>query len=616
MHDREIERVVATRESIRGQVPFNGSYGPRIYDYIFVPVLGPDGAVAAVAGTTRDVTDASEAERALRTSQESQAFLLELGDTLRSLADPVAIQATASRMVGEKLAAVRVLYLECEPDGEHFTAERAYEIPGTPAARGRHRLDLLGPAALADLREGRPVAVDDVRGSGACERALLACDALCIRAHVTVPLVKSGRLVALFSVHDSEARRWSAADTALVAETAERTWAAVERARTEAALRVSRTQLLSELAGARRLQQISTELMHEQPEEAVRDRLLGAAIAIMHADAASMHLFNRVSRSLELVAWKGFPDGEAPREAAGASDGGRDVHARPQRVEVADTEQAGERLSPAAMADCLRCGVRALQSTPLVSRSGEVVGMLSTLWCQPHRASEHDFGLFDALARQATELVERSRSDAARRELIAQLAEQDRRKDEFLASLAHELRNPLAPLRNGLELMKLARDDPATTQRARTVMERQLRQMVRLVDDLLDVSRISRGILLLQTAPLDLAAVLASAVETSRPLIDAAGHVLAIELAPEPVVVDADETRLAQAFANLLNNAAKYTDPGGRIGLAMRREGGEAVVTLQDNGVGIPPEMLPRVFEMFTQVDSVREKSRGGLGIG
>ncbi len=196
------------------------------------------------------------------------------------------------------------------------------------------------------------------------------------------------------------------------------------------------------------------------------------------------------------------------------------------------------------------------------------------------------------------------------------LQEADRRKDEFLATLAHELRNPLAPLRNGLQVLKMAGHNGQAAEQARAMMERQLTQMVRLVDDLLDMSRVSRGKIELRPARVELAAVVRQAVETSRPLIEAAGHDLTVTLPPAPVFVDADATRLAQVFANLLNNAAKYTEAGGRIRLEADADEAGVAVTVADNGVGIPAEALPRVFDMFSQVDRSLEKAQGGLGIG
>jgi two-component system CheB/CheR fusion protein len=199
--------------------------------------------------------------------------------------------------------------------------------------------------------------------------------------------------------------------------------------------------------------------------------------------------------------------------------------------------------------------------------------------------------------------------------LEAALREADRRKNEFLATLAHELRNPLAPIRNGLQVLRLT-DDSAARERAREMMERQLAQLVRLVDDLLDISRISRNRLELRKARITLAAVVENAVETARPLIESKGHALIVTLPPEPVYLDADLTRLAQVFGNLLNNSAKYTDPGGRIELIAQVNGRIVTVKVRDDGIGIPAEDQPRIFEIFSQVDHGIERSQGGLGIG
>ena len=202
------------------------------------------------------------------------------------------------------------------------------------------------------------------------------------------------------------------------------------------------------------------------------------------------------------------------------------------------------------------------------------------------------------------------------RQVAADLSEADRRKNEFLATLAHELRNPLAPIRNGLQLIKLAGGQNATVDQARSMMERQLTQMVRLVDDLMDVSRISRDKLELRKELVSLAAILNSAVETSRPLIEQMGHQLTVTLPKQPLIVDADTTRLAQVFLNLLNNAAKYGDRGGHIQLNVELQESDVVVTVKDTGIGIAADQLPRIFELFTQVDHSLEKSQGGLGIG
>jgi PAS domain S-box-containing protein len=215
-----------------------------------------------------------------------------------------------------------------------------------------------------------------------------------------------------------------------------------------------------------------------------------------------------------------------------------------------------------------------------------------------------------------SDITSRKASEDRLRTLADGLAEADRRKTEFLATLAHELRNPLAPIRSGLAVIRLSGDNPAAVGKVREMMERQVGHMVHLIDDLLDVARISGGKLELKKSRVDLRTVLSSAVETSLPAVEAGRHVLDLELAGEALMADADATRIAQVVANLLNNAAKYTPAGGRIRLSARREAGTAVIAVSDTGVGIPAESLDSVFDMFNQVGRNLDRAQGGLGIG
>ncbi len=198
----------------------------------------------------------------------------------------------------------------------------------------------------------------------------------------------------------------------------------------------------------------------------------------------------------------------------------------------------------------------------------------------------------------------------------AQLRDANRRKDEFLATLAHELRNPLAPVRNAVQVLRLQGQTSPEVQWASEMIERQVQAMSRLIDDLMDVSRINQGRIELRRERVELAHVLQDAVETSRPIIDEYGHQLELTLPPPGLPLDADATRLAQAFMNLLNNAAKYTDRGGRIKVGVRKENGDVLVTVSDTGIGLAADRLESVFEMFSQVETALARSRGGLGIG
>ncbi len=252
-------------------------------------------------------------------------------------------------------------------------------------------------------------------------------------------------------------------------------------------------------------------------------------------------------------------------------------------------------------------GIRAYACNPLLA-GDQLLGTLSFASRTRDEFSAEELDFLQTICQYVTAAYERLR-------LIGKLREADRRKDEFLASLAHELRNPLAPIRNGLQILRLG-GSGEIAETARKMMERQLAQMVRLIDDLLDLSRISRGKIQLRSERLELVKVIQQAVETSRPLIDQAGHELLIDVPIAPIYVDGDLTRLAQVFSNLLNNAAKYTEQGGRVQLIAQRQGTEVTVSVKDNGLGIPLNMLPKVFDMFTQVDRNLERSQGGLGIG
>lgn len=394
MHDREIEQVVATRMPVRGEVPFDGTFGRRMYDYIFVPVFNEHGEVEAVAGTTRDVTDRRSAEDLLRNHSAQVDALLE--------AAPLGIYLLDSAFRIRHVNPVVRLAL-----GD---------------AIGRDFIDVVGPVAGAE---------------------------------------RASELLRLF----------------------------------RDALETGEPHVVRE---------------HPAPDH---DR----GITEYH----DWHVHRIV-----------LPDGDFG-----------------------------------------------------------VVCYVQNVTAQV----------------QARHAIEVSRDT---------LREEDARKDEFLTTLAHELRNPLGPLSNCLQIMRLRDVDDAEGQRLRGMMERQLGQLVHLVDDLLEVSRITSGKIELRREPVDLRAVISTAVETANPLLERAGHSLEVSIESEPLLLDADPVRLAQILINLLNNAAKYTPPGGRIEIEAVHEDAQVRISVRDNGIGLPPEMRERIFERFTQSEHSRRHSQGGLGIG
>jgi len=247
----------------------------------------------------------------------------------------------------------------------------------------------------------------------------------------------------------------------------------------------------------------------------------------------------------------------------------------------------------------------------------EILRAKLVVFVELHRKTQELRALNHTLEQRVAErTMELEETLAALRQQTAQLAEDDRRKNEFLAMLAHELRNPLAPIRTAIDLLRLQNSLNPTVLRARDVIDRQVKQLTRMVDDLLDLSRITRGQVQLQKEEIEMASIVECALETSRPLVEARGHRLIVSMPDAPVRMVGDPTRLAQVISNLVNNAAKYTENGGQIWVTGERAGQEVILRVRDTGVGISGDLLPRVFDLFVQAGQTLDRSHGGLGIG
>ena len=253
-------------------------------------------------------------------------------------------------------------------------------------------------------------------------------------------------------------------------------------------------------------------------------------------------------------------------------------------------------------------GLKSYIGVPLKVR-GTTIGMITFVTAESgHLYDETDLAVTQDLADRGGIAMENNR-------LYRELRDTDRRKDEFLATLAHELRNPLSPIKNSLEILKMPRVDAATSQQVRGLMERQVHHLVRLVDDLLDVARVMRGKIELRKERIELATIIARAVETAKPIIEFQQHQSKCS-SLQTRCLDADPVRLVQVIGNLLTNAAKYSEQNGQITIGAWQEGDRAVLSIRDTGIGIAPDMLPHVFELFVQADHASSKTQGGLGIG
>jgi signal transduction histidine kinase/CheY-like chemotaxis protein len=387
--------------------------------------------------------------------------------------------------------------------------------------------------------------------------------------------------------------------------------------------------LNEDLADSRALHDLSLHMLVEHEPAALYGRIVEAASALLRSDFASLQMLSvdaNGQRKLELIAHCGF--------TLSAEEHWRDVYvdsttscgiafATETRVTLSDVETLDWLTDTKDLALYRELGIRAVQTTPLHSRDGALIGMLSTHWSHPYEPNTRQLRLLDILAREAADLIERTRDEKLLRESEAQLQQMDRMKDQFLATLAHELRNPLAPIRNGLEILRLSQTAPAAT-RVFDMLDRQLDHMVRLVDDLMEVARINSGAIRLHRRRTDLSAVLESALELSRSAVEQAGHVLTVHAAPGAVHVDGDEVRLAQVFSNLINNAAKYTPAGGAIDISVsvdhewastrRTSTGRATIRVKDSGIGFSADEQSLLFTLFGRLQP--QTPGDGLGIG
>jgi len=717
MHGREIDQVVATGRPLRGEVPFTGTEGRRIYDYILTPLFGADGRVEAVAGITRDVTDRKHGE-------DRADFLIELTGRLADITRESEIVAMTVEALGRRLGAHRCYFVECLPDKDLLTVKSTWRRDDAPDLAGTYTLHDFGGEEWWRQYSSGNFAVEDVRTHPLTVERVQSYLHYGVLSYAVQPFNADGRRTVVLAATDDRPRAWTADEMSLIENVIARVWPLVERARSEAALRESRRQMrlvadhvpalisyldrdqifrfandryqewfgikpaelkgkvLASLLGEETYRQrapyiarvlhgqtvrfegptchhelgwrdleiayvpdfkaaaevrgfyvMATDITERKKSEkllerqARRLRLLWEAAGIIlsaeNPDVMLQRVFGKISALLEVDTFFNFMvnesgDGLALRSCHGITaqqqaeiarlDFGQAVCgtvAQRRRAMVACSIQESD--SPLVQL-VKGYGIRAYACHPLVA-GDELLGTLSFASCTRDDFDPDELEFMETICHYVTGAYVRLR-------LVDDLRAGDRRKDEFLATLAHELRNPLAPIRTGLEVMKMSSGNPAGMERIRATMERQVEQLVMLVNDLLDVSRITRGKLRLRKTPADLAGIVRSAVEASQPVIHEVGHRLRIDLPEEPVLLEADPHRLAQVISNLLNNAAKYTDPGGMIELEVSSGGGEALILVRDSGIGIPADMLDRIFGMFEQIDSPSGGDYGGLGIG
>ena len=599
-----------------------GYYETCYFSYSYSPIYGDTGKVDGVLVTFAEITKAMLGER-------RRAYQVKLADTLRRETEFNPMLKATIRLTSEYFTNSNVAYVELDEQKRTFTVKEEWKDGvETGGAQGTLPIDMLSPSQIDALRAGTTICIDDVSTDPECAAVAKPCLMLGIHSVVVIPLKDGDRLHGAGFLYKDHAYRWTDDERTLAEDLARRTWEALRRIRAEEALR-EETRMLELMNRAGKV--LASTLDMDTLLQAVTD----AATELTGAEFGSF-FYNGKDASGD--AYLLYTLSGAPREAFEHLG-----HPRPTAL-FGPTFNGGPPVRSDDITKDPRYGgmgphhgmpkghlpVRSYLAASVSSRSGEVLGGLFFGHSQPKMFDERTEQLISGFVAQAAvaidnarlyELAQRAAKEregilASERAARSEAERHSKMKDEFLAMLAHELRNPLAPITNAAQLLRMPSADENLRLKASSIISRQVRHMTELVDDLLDVSRVTRGLVKLETETLELNAVLRSAVEQARPHIEARNHALAVEAPARPVAVVGDRTRLVQVLVNLLNNAAKYTPPGGRILLRLEAGPEQARLTVIDNGTGIDAKLLPHVFDLFTQAERTPDRSQGGLGIG
>ena len=546
--DRALSNKSAFHEDLPLVVVRQGFPELGYFTFSYSPLHDGSGRVAGMYCTVMETTSRVQSER--RATLE-----LKLSDALHPLGTPDEVLATASALLGEELGLSRATYAEVDDAGRAFTVRHEWNANGArELSRETYPLDGFGPVIAALTRAGETFAVNDIETDPRCIDARAIFRAEGVAALLTVPLMRAGHLVGFLSLNRAQPCHWSEADVRFTRETAERTWAALETARAQAALRAERDR---------------SRYIFDTMVEGFGLMTPDWTIATMNAEGLRICRMT-ANQVIGHNYWELFPE---------VNGSGAEAMLR----RVMETREAGaveHRLSPTG------------------GRSG---------WNEIRAFPTQDGGIA-VFFREITD----------RKQAEEQLKLADQRKDEFLAMLAHELRNPLAPISAAAMLLDMGSQGDARVRHSSAIIGRQVRHMTSLVDDLLDVSRVTRGQVTLARAPVAARTIVDEAIEQVRPMFEARRQALDVRLQDPGATVLGDKARLVQVLSNLLNNAAKYTPEGLRIEVAAAVDAARAslLLTVRDQGIGMEPELTRHVFDLFTQAQRSSDRSQGGLGLG
>ena len=557
---------------------------------------------------TRSIEEKVRAQEQLKHRAAQQAVVAGLGQRALAGTDPDQLLREAAGCIAAGLNVDLVQVMELKPEGHGLVARVTVGEHGdtSPTGAGDAGADYL---AGLTLQSNEPVVVEDTRADSRFE-FLNPLGRQGVKSGASVVVPGRERLFGTIGAFSDRPRTFSQDDIHFLQAVANVLAAAIERQRDQDALGEVRDELARQLADMTTLHALSERLSNKIELADVLQEVLSAVAGVHGSERGVLMLHDRDRGLIRTAAVLGLGSELLKYSQPAAPEWNYSaIRISPDSADGQDPDVSSQPIpAPRSRVPSIE-GLKDVLEIPLLIPGGDPVGLVALYGSQPHSPSVRQTRLVELYVRQAAEFIDNAR-------LYGQIRDADRRKGEFLAMLGHELRNPLAPILNALHVMRMPNVDAESIQAARDIAERQVKHLARLVDDLLDLSRIDSGKIELRKGRVDLREAVSRAVETTRPLIESRRHSLSVRLPDDPLPLEGDAARLEQVLSNLLNNAAKYTEPGGKLDLSVERQNGRFVVKVRDNGIGIAPELLPRVFDLFTQADCSLDRSQGGLGIG
>ncbi|WP_165973879.1 GAF domain-containing protein [Paucimonas lemoignei] len=592
------------------------------FNFSYSPVPDDSGAVGGILATFAETTEKFLAEK-------RQAFQLQLADALRDQRGAARVVEAASRLAGEYFSVDRTGFAEIDSQQNIISVERDWTNGRLFSLAGDSwPLDIFGPALTDELAQGKTVIIEDVSPDQRAIPYAQGYASIGVRSTAAVPILEETTLTGLFYLHSGLPRRWPKEEVTLIEEVARRIANAIRRERGEEALQ-DETRIL-EL-----LNQTGQYLNSTLDIDSLLQSITDAATELTGAQFGSF-FYN--GRNANGDAYMLYTLSGAPREAFEKFGHPRATpifsptfHGHPPiRSDDITKDPCYGKMAPHYGMPKGHLPVKSYLATSVISKSGEVIGGLFFGHPEPGKFTERTERIIKGIAAQAAvaidnaRLYEKSQMAAEEREVLlanersarADAERLIRSKDEFLAMLAHELRNPLAPVSSAAEILKMAAHDEQRVRMASEIISRQVGHLSHLINDLMDVSRVTRGLVQLDKECLDIKAIATTSIEQVRSLVEARQHTLITRIDADRASVFGDRTRLVQVIANLLNNAAKYTPTGGTITLTITVRDEQILISVIDNGAGIDGALLPHVFELFTQASRSLDRTLGGLGIG